>query len=70
MTEIPKAPITRIVKNAGAERISKDAEEKIVEAVETYTANIAAAIIDVAKNAGRKTIQPDDVEVVLKHFKY
>ncbi|MEE1116823.1 histone family protein [Methanosphaera sp.] len=70
MTEIPKAPVTRIVKSAGAERISKDAEEKIVEAVEAYTASLATAVIDVAKHAGRKTIQPDDVEVVLKHFKF
>ena len=31
MTEIPKAPITRIVKSCGAERISKEAEEKIAK---------------------------------------
>ncbi len=68
MTEIPKAPITRIVKNAGAERISKDAEEKFVEAVEAYTAKLAEAAIDLAKHADCKTIQPDDVELALKHF--
>lgn len=68
MTEIPKAPITRIVKNAGAERISKDAEEKFVEAVEAYTAKLAEAAIDLAKHADRKTVQPDDVELALKHF--
>lgn len=68
MTEIPKAPITRIVKSEGAERISKDAEEKIVEAVEAYTKKLATAVIDMAKHADRKTIQVDDVEVTLKHF--
>ncbi|RAP52332.1 MAG: histone [Methanosphaera sp. SHI613] len=68
MTEIPKAPITRIVKNAGAERISKDAEEKFVEAVEAYTTKLAEAAIDLAKHADRKTVQPDDVELALKHF--
>lgn len=68
MSEIPKAPITRIVKSCGAERISKEAEEKIVEAVEEYTAKFATTIVDVAKHSGRKTIQPDDVELVLKHF--
>jgi histone H3/H4 len=68
MTEIPKAPITRIVKNACAERISKDAEEKFVEAVEAYTTKLAEAAIDLAKHADRKTVQPDDVELALKHF--
>ena len=34
MTEIPKAPVTRIVKNAGAERISKDRKTIQAEDVE------------------------------------
>ena len=68
MTEIPKAPVTRIVKSAGAERISKEAEEKIVEAVEAYTNKLAEAVIDLAKHADRKTVQPEDVELAIKHF--
>ncbi len=68
MTEIPKAPITRIVKKAGAERISKDAEEKMVEAVEAYTEKLSEAAIDLAKHADRKTIQPEDIELAVKHF--
>lgn len=68
MTEIPKAPVTRIVKSAGAERISKDAEEKIVEAVEAYTTVLAKKVIDIAKHAGRKTIQPEDVELATKKY--
>ncbi|PAV06688.1 histone family protein [Methanosphaera cuniculi] len=68
MTEIPKAPVTRIAKAAGAERISKDAEEKLVEAVEAYANKLSEAAIDLAKHADRKTIQPEDIELALKHF--
>ena len=68
MTELPKAPIVRICKNCGAERISKDAETAIVEAVEKYTERLSEAIVDVSKHTGRKTIQADDVAIVLKHF--
>lgn len=68
MSEIPKAPVTRIAKAAGAERISKDAEEKLVEAVEAYAKKLALAAIDLAKHADRKTVQPEDVELALKHF--
>lgn len=68
MTELPKAPITRICKNCGAERISKDAETALTEATEAYVNKLAEAVIDVSKHAGRKTIQADDVELVLKHF--
>ena len=68
MTQIPKAPVTRIAKAAGAERISKDAEEKLVEAIEAYTNKLAEATIDLAKHAGRKTIQAEDVELATKHY--
>ena len=69
MAELPKAPIIRIIKNNGAERISKEAEEKIVEAVEAYTARLADATYDLARHADRKTIQPEDVELALKYNK-
>ena len=68
MQEIQKPLLPGIVKNAGAERISKDAEEKIVEAVEAYADKLASAVIDLAKHADRKTIQAEDVELALKHF--
>lgn len=65
---LPKAPIIRIVKSVGAERISKEAEEKFVEAIEAYTKKLGEASWDLAKHADRKTIQPEDVDLVLKHF--
>ena len=68
MTDLPKAPVTRILKECGAERISKEAETLIVEAVEDWTKRFGKACIDSARHADRKTIQPEDVEFVLKHF--
>ena len=68
MAEIPKAPVVRIVKDAGAERISEEAGVALVDAVEAYTNRLAEACIDLAQHADRKTIQPADVEVALKHF--
>ena len=68
MTELPKAPVTRIVKECGAERISKEAETLMVDAVEDYIKRFGKACTDSASHAGRKTIQPEDVEFVLKHF--
>ena len=69
MSELPKAPVIRIVKECGENvRISKEAEEKIVEEVESYIKKFASAIIDVSAHSGRKTIKADDVELVIKHF--
>lgn len=69
MTEIPRAPVTRILKEEGMERISKDAEQLALIAVEDYAHKLAGACADIAHHAGRKTLQVDDVELALKHFK-
>ena len=68
MTELPKAPIKRIAKQEGVERIIEDAEQGLTEAVEEYTRKLSVAIRDSANHAGRKTVQIEDVEFVLEHF--
>ena len=52
MSEIPKAPIARIIKESGAERVSDDAKE----------AN------NVAKIAKRKTVKPEDIKLAIKNL--
>ena len=63
MTDLPKAAVVRIAKNAGAERIGEDAAEALVMAVEEYAAKLAAKAAAIAKNAGRVTLKADDVKL-------
>ena len=41
MAEIPKAPIARIMKDTGAERVSEDAKAELAEALEEIARNIS-----------------------------
>jgi histone H3/H4 len=62
MTEIPVAPVTRIIRNADAERVSEDASQALVELLEEYGAKISKEAVSLAKYAGRKTIKKEDIE--------
>ena len=65
-SELPKAPTARLMKNAGAKRISGDAIDLMAEAMEDYGLSIAMKANDYARHAGRKTIKADDVKLALK----
>ncbi|WP_283389761.1 histone family protein [Methanobrevibacter woesei] len=66
MVELPKAPIERIMKNAGAERISDDAKVELIEYLEELIFDITVESNKKAKIAKRKTIKADDIKLAIK----
>ncbi len=68
MSEIPKAPIARIIKDTGAERVSEDAKAELAEYLEEVARDIAIEANNVAKIAKRKTIKPEDIKLAIKNL--
>ena len=68
MSEIPKAPIARIIKEAGAERVSEDAKAELAAYVEEVARNVAKEATQVAKIAKRKTIKSDNIKLAIKNL--
>lgn len=68
MSEIPKAPIARIIKDTGAERVSEYAKAELAEYLEEVARDVAIEANNVAKIAKRKTIKPEDIKLAIKNL--
>ena len=68
MSEIPKAPIARIIKESGAERVSEGAKAELAAYLEEVARNVAKEANNVAKIAKRKTVKADDIKLAIKNL--
>lgn len=62
------APIARIIKDTGAERVSEDAKAELAEYLEEVARDVAIEANNVAKIAKRKTIKPEDIKLAIKNL--
>ncbi len=64
--ELPLSPIERIIRNAGAERVSEDAVIALAGVLKERAEEISEDAIALAKHAGRKTVTADDIRLAAK----
>jgi len=64
--ELATAPMHRICKKAGAERVSEEAADELAKVLEDVGLKIANEAIDYAMHAGRKTVKARDIEIAAR----
>ncbi len=63
MVELPIAPVDRIIRKAGAERVSQEAAQALATVMENYIIDLTERALTLAQHAGRKTIRVEDVRL-------
>ncbi|MBN1157488.1 histone family protein [Candidatus Woesearchaeota archaeon] len=65
-TLIPRAPLGRILMDVGAKRVSQDAMDVFSELLEGIAMEIGTKAMTMARHAGRKTVQAEDVKLAAR----
>lgn len=64
--ELAVAPMHRICKKAGADRVSESAAKELAKVLDEIGVKIAREAMDYSMHAGRKTIKSEDVEIAAR----
>jgi histone H3/H4 len=67
-SELGLSAMYRILKKAGAERVSDESADELRRVIEEIAEGIAKSAVDMASHASRKTIKGEDVKLASKPF--
>ncbi|MFX0060670.1 MAG: histone [Promethearchaeota archaeon] len=57
------ARVEKLIRNAGAQRVSAEAIETMNEIVTNYGKNLAKYAVEIARHSGRKTVKESDIRL-------
>ena len=60
---LPKAPVEKIIREAGARRVSEGAAVELAELLEKIGTDISVRALKFARHAGRKTVTALDIKL-------
>jgi histone H3/H4 len=63
---IPKAPLARILMNAGAKRVSARALDVFTDIMQEITEKLGEKAVRLARHSGRKTVKDEDIKLAAK----
>lgn len=66
---LPLAPVERIIRKAGAERVSEDAGIELAKVLEDYGIEVSREAMTLAKHAKRTTVKEEDIRLAVTRIK-
>ncbi len=63
---LPLAPLERLMRKAGAERVSEDAVAALRDVIEDMANAVADEALRAARHASRRTIKREDIELAVR----
>lgn len=63
---LPDAPVDRIIRKAGAKRVSEGAVEELRDAIQELGEEISQDAVEMAQHANRNTVKKEDIELATK----
>ena len=66
---LPLAPVERIIRNAGGDRVSEGAGVELARVLEDYGLQVSKEAVTLAKHAGRTTVKEEDIRLAVSRIK-